>query len=133
MSNVAEAQNLDIQHCHSPLDKLIERLGPLGGLLKQIAVRQVFNWDSSMSQNSPQNATNAAFLEKAGVYAFLDVGVYWNCGLLAPNQVLVWSVFDDTHVSRNDMNRAIGRLADITVWLSDPDHWNSHLSGVMQQ
>lgn len=136
MTQIAEAQKLDIEHCHSPLDKIIERLGSQGVLLQEIAVRQVFNWDSSMptaAKMSQHDAAKSAFLEKIGIHAFLDCGVYWNCGLITPIDVCVWSVFDDTHVSRGDMERLVARLAVVAEWLSKPGHWQEQLTHLLRR
>lgn len=130
LTRVGAEQRLNTIHCHAPWESIMEELGSRGDLLRDIILRQLFNWDSS-TQSRAQ--TEAKFWECLNRAATLDRGFMWNFGLVNSERLAAFAVYDDVHLSPSEVEAALGRVCEIIKCLSEPRNWQESVAKVLRR
>ncbi|KAI4089435.1 MAG: hypothetical protein LQ344_005437 [Seirophora lacunosa] len=94
-------------HATAPLSAVMQALGAEEGpMIHDIGRRQVFNWDP-MTRARVGTQTSGRQLQLLGRQGWLDLGVFWNFGLVNDETILGYVLYDDAHLRYAEAERAL--------------------------
>ena len=105
----------------APFSAIMKHLDEEEGLLvHDIGRRQVMNWDPTLRMRM----TNAyRSLHLLGRQGWLDLGVFWNFGLLDEETLVSFIIYDDAHLRHEEASAALLRVVEIAQWMTVPENW----------
>lgn len=128
LERMSAEQKENTKHCHAPWQSIASEMYDKGVMLRDVALRQFVNWDSSTQARSQ---SGYRFLERVARAATLDRGFMWNFGFVNPETLSAFISYDDVHVSGLEVEAALGRVLELLVWLADPSHWDDKLGCIL--
>ena len=125
LSRIHEDQKEQSTHATAPFSAIINHLDKEDGLMiHDIGRRQVMNWDPTLRMRM-SNAYGSLHL--LGRQGWLDLGVFWNFGLLDEETLVSFILYDDAHLRHVEASAALLRVVEIAQWMAAPESWQKRV------
>ena len=93
-------------------------------IIHDIGRRQIFNWDPTLRTRMAIGRKSLSLIGRQG---WLDLGVFWNFGLLDDETLVGFILYDDAHLSNAEASSALERVFQIARWMTTPENWSNHV------
>jgi hypothetical protein len=128
---VQASEEMDRSYPHAPWVSIRERLDQTAReVFDAVSRRQTFNWDPS-TKSRHTNARPA--LKTLARLGFIDVGFWWNFGVVAGDEVAGFALYDDVHLVNAQANDALARVFVLAQLLVMKDSWEKTLGQVLER
>lgn len=133
MKGLAAQQDLDVKHMHAPLPAVHGGLDAEDSrVLREVHRPSKFNWRPNLPSLEAEKkerlrvAVSDLFLNTATLFNFRQRDV-------EPETVYAQAQYDDCHVSKQEMERAVAEIFEIAEWLVKEENWERSLGACMQE
>jgi hypothetical protein len=131
LRDVQASEEMDRSYPHAPWVSIREGLDePVRRALDAVVRRQTFNWDPS---TKARHATARPALKTLARLGFIDVGFWWNFGVVAGDEVAGFVLYDDVHLVNTQANNALARVFVLAQLLVEKDSWEKTLGQVLER
>jgi acyl carrier protein len=128
---VQASEEMDRSYPHAPWASIRERLDETAQDFSDAVVhRQTFNWDPSTKARHTNARPALKTLARLG---FIDVGFWWNFGVVAGDEVAGFALYDDVHLVNAQANDALARVFVLAQLLAMKDSWEKTLGQVLER
>ena len=128
---VQASEEMDRSYPHAPWVSIRERLDQTAReVFDAVSHRQTFNWDPS-TKSRHTNARPA--LKTLARLGFIDVGFWWNFGVVAGDEVAGFALYDDVHLANTQANDALARVFVLAQLLVKKESWEKTLGQVLER
>ena len=125
LARIQEDQKEQSTHANAPFSEIMNQLGEQEGqIIYDIARRQVFNWDPTLRTRMASTHKSLRLLGRQG---WLDLGVFWNFGLLDNKTLVGFILYDDAHLRHIEAAKALDSVFEIVHWMTEPANWEKGL------
>lgn len=130
LTRVQEDQIEASLHANAPFSAVMKALGDeKGQIIHDVARRQVYNWDSTVRSRMSNSLRSLNFLGRRG---WLDLGVFWNFGLLDDETLMGFILYDDAQMSYSEAENALDKVFEIMHWMTAPQNWEANVGSFRQ-
>jgi hypothetical protein len=113
LRDVQAAEEMDRSYPHAPWISIRERLDKTAQeVFDSVVHRQTFNWDPSTKARYA-SASRRPALKTLARLGFIDVGFWWNFGIVAGDEVAGFVLYDDVHLDNRQAKEALDRVSDL--------------------
>jgi hypothetical protein len=98
------------------MDKMNEGGNNEGDLMEKFMRRQLFNWLPGGSKPPYKIIENVQTLSRT------DVGILWNCGMVDQQTVRMHASWDDTQLTKVDVDGLLSEMMSITEQLAKKEN-----------
>jgi acyl carrier protein len=131
LRDVQASEEMDRSYPHAPWVSIREGLDePVRKALDAVVRRQTFNWDPS---TKARHATARPALKTLARLGFIDVGFWWNFGVVAEDEVAGFVLYDDVHLVNTQASDALARVFVLAQLLVEKDSWEKTLGQVLER
>jgi acyl carrier protein len=128
---VQASEEMDRSYPHAPWASIRERLDETAqDFFDAVVHRQTFNWDPSTKARHTNARPALKTLARLG---FIDVGFWWNFGVVAGDEVAGFALYDDVHLVNAQANDALARVFVLAQLLVMKDSWEKTLGQVLER
>ena len=120
LSRIQDDQKEQSTHTPAPFSAIINHLDKEDGLMvHDIGRRQVMNWDPTLRMRMSNAYRSLHLLGRQG---WLDLGVFWNFGMLNEETLVSFIIYDDAHLRHVEASAALLRVVEIAQWMTAPEN-----------
>ena len=125
LSRIQDDQKEQSAHTTAPFSAIMNNLDKEDSLMiHDIGRRQVMNWDPTLRMRMSNAYRSLHLLGRQG---WLDLGVFWNFGLLDEETLVSFIIYDDAHLRHVEASAALLRVVEIAQWMTAPENWQKRV------
>lgn len=125
LHRLQDQQRQDSAHPHAPWLTIREELDHVAReKFDKLAMRQTFNWDPNVKSRIAASEKPNLVLQPLGRSACLDVAVLWNFGLIVPESISAFLLYDDAHLTFNEAKDALESVYSVARWIVKGGNWD---------